>query len=88
MENKETTVIVKNHAFNPNALEVMSGTKVIWKNEDLVPHTVVSDPDGSIFKSGVIVYKTTTAFTFDKPGEYPYHCSIHPDMHGKIIVKG
>lgn len=87
MENKETTVTIKNHTFKPDALEVMPGTKVIWKNEDLVPHTVVSDPDGSIFKSGVIVYKTTTSFTFDKPGEYPYHCSIHPNMHGKIMVK-
>lgn len=86
MENKKTNVTIKNHAFNPNTIEVATGEEVVWKNEDLAPHTVVSDPDGSLFKSGIIVYKTSTSFTFDKPGEYPYHCSIHPNMHGKIIV--
>ena len=87
MENKKTTVIIKNHAFNPAETQVTAGQMVIWRNEDLVPHTVVSDPDGSIFKSGIIVYRTTTSFTFDKAGEYPYHCSIHPNMHGKVTVK-
>ena len=87
MENKKTLVIIKNHAFNPPEIEIGVGEEVVWKNEDLAPHTVVSDPDGGVFKSGVVVYKTSTSFTFDKPGEYPYHCSIHPDMHGKVAVK-
>jgi plastocyanin len=21
------------------------------------------------------------------PGTYPFHCTIHPDMHGSLIVK-
>jgi plastocyanin len=87
MENKETIVIIKSHAFNPASLEVKTGEKVVWKNEDLVPHTVVSDPEGEAFKSGIIIWKGSFAHSYDKPGEYPYHCSIHPDMHGKVAVK-
>jgi plastocyanin len=22
-----------------------------------------------------------------QPGEYPFHCSYHPNMHGTLIVK-
>ncbi len=83
----EVQVVIKNHAFNPQTLEIEKGGRVVWKNEDLVPHTVVSDSNGKIFKSGIVVYGTTTSFTFENPGEYPYHCSIHPTMHGKIVVK-
>jgi plastocyanin len=24
--------------------------------------------------------------TFDTPGSYPYSCTIHPNMHGTIVV--
>jgi plastocyanin len=23
---------------------------------------------------------------FDEPGSYSYHCTIHPDMRGKVVV--
>jgi plastocyanin len=28
------------------------------------------------------------SFTFTRPGEYAYFCSLHPHMTGKVIVKG
>jgi plastocyanin len=87
MENKKTTVTIKNHAFNPAALEVESGEEVVWKNEDLAPHTVVSDPEGQAFKSGIIIWKGNFSHQFQEPGEYDYHCTIHPQMHGKVTVK-
>jgi plastocyanin len=27
------------------------------------------------------------SFTFTKPGEYSYFCSLHPHMVGKVVVK-
>lgn len=29
---------------------------------------------------------TTVAYTFDKPGVYPYACALHPGMSGAIVV--
>jgi plastocyanin len=87
MENKKTTVTIKNHAFNPASLEVGTGEEVVWKNEDLAPHTVVSDPEGQAFKSGIIIWKANFSHQFQEPGEYDYHCTIHPQMHGKVTVK-
>jgi len=28
----------------------------------------------------------TFSFTFGKPGEYTYFCSLHPHMTGRILV--
>ncbi len=87
MEKPEAQVIIKNHSFNPPEVEIKTGETVSWKNEDLTPHTVVSDPEGQAFKSNLIIWKGTFSHLLESPGEYPYHCSIHPNMHGKVTVQ-
>ena len=37
------TVAIQNFAFNPATLNVRSGTKVTWINQDSTTHQVVSD---------------------------------------------
>jgi plastocyanin len=41
---------------------------------------------GQIFSSTAIGQGQTFAFTFTDAGTYPYHCGIHPSMHGTVIV--
>jgi hypothetical protein len=53
-------------------------------DRDDIPHTVVSDD--KIFKSKVLDTDQQFSFTFAKPGTYPYFCSVHPKMTGKIVV--
>jgi plastocyanin len=79
------TVTIDNFVFGPAALTVEVGTTVTWVNHDDVPHTVVAD-DRS-FKSKVIDSDETFAFTFTRPGQYGYFCSLHPHMLGKVVVK-
>jgi plastocyanin len=79
------TVILRGTAFSPSRLTAKVGQDVVWSwNDDGVAHTVTAD-DGS-FDSGRM---TTGTFrhTFDRPGEFTYHCQIHPQqMTGTIVV--
>jgi len=79
------TVKVDNFAFLPATLTVTPGTTVTWKNEDDSPHRI-GDKNGS-FKSAALDTDDTFSHTFSAPGEYPYICTIHPRMAGKIVVK-
>jgi plastocyanin len=79
------TVQIDNFAFTPATLTVTAGTTVTWKNEDDSPHRI-GDKDGT-FRSAALDTDDAFSHTFATPGEYPYICTIHPYMVGKIIVK-
>jgi plastocyanin len=79
------TVKIDNFTFAPATLTVTAGTTVTWKNEDDSPHRI-GDKNGT-FKSAALDTDDTFSHTFAAPGEYPYICTIHPYMVGKIIVK-
>jgi len=66
-------------------LTVRVGTTVKWTNRDDIPHTVVSTD--KVFKSKVLDTDETFSFTFSAAGTYPYFCSIHPKMTGKVVVQ-
>jgi len=79
------SVKIDNFTFAPATLTVTAGTTVTWKNEDDSPHRI-GDKNGT-FKSAALDTDDTFSHTFAGPGEYPYICTIHPYMVGKIIVK-
>jgi plastocyanin len=79
------TVKIDNFAFAPATLTIAAGTTVTWKNDDDSPHRV-GDKNGT-FKSAALDTDDTFSHTFVAPGEFPYICTIHPYMAGKIIVK-
>ncbi len=79
------TVQIENFTFAPGTLTVTAGTTVTWKNDDDSPHRV-GDKNGT-FTSAALDTDDTFSHTFAAPGEYPYICTIHPYMVGKIIVK-
>jgi len=78
-------VKIDNFSFGPSTLTVAVGTTVTWTNRDDIPHTVVSDD--KVFKSKVLDTDEKFSFTFTKPGTYPYFCSVHPKMTGKVVVQ-
>jgi plastocyanin len=80
-------VKIDNFTFGPAALTVPVGTTVTWTNKDDIPHTVVSTDEPKAFKSKVLDTDEKFSFTFSKAGTYPYFCSIHPKMTGKVIVQ-
>jgi plastocyanin len=80
-------VKIDNFSFGPATITVPMGTSVTWTNRDDIPHTVVSTDDPKAFKSKVLDTDEKFSFTFSKAGTYPYFCSIHPKMTGKVIVQ-
>jgi plastocyanin len=78
-------VKIDNFSFAPQTLTVAVGTTVTWTNRDDIPHTVVST-DG-VFKSKARDTDEKFSYTFAKAGTYPYFCSIHPKMTGKVVVQ-
>jgi plastocyanin len=86
-EKPAAAVKIDNFSFGPATLTVPVGTTVTWTNRDDIPHTVVSTDDPKIFKSKVLDTDEKFSFTFSKAGTYPYFCSIHPKMTGKVVVQ-
>jgi plastocyanin len=78
-------VNIDNFVFGPETITVPVGTTVTWTNKDDIPHTSVST-DG-VFKSRVLDTDEKFSYTFTKAGTYPYYCTIHPKMTGKVVVQ-
>jgi plastocyanin len=79
--------------FVPDPVRITVGSMVTWKNDDTASHTVTSGtvqnntptPDGR-FDSGILNAGDSFSFVFDKAGEYPYYCTIHPWMTAKVTA--
>ena len=79
-----TAVAIDNFAFSPATLKVKVSQKVSWTNEQPgVAHTVTAD--GGTFDHPM-PSGATFSFAFTKAGSLAYHCTIHPSMHGTIVV--
>jgi len=78
-------VRVDNFTFGPDTLTVPANSTVTWVNKDDIPHVIASN-DG-LFKSKALDTDQKYSYTFTKTGTYPYYCSIHPKMVGKVVVQ-
>jgi plastocyanin len=78
-------VSIMNFAFGPARLVVSPGTRIVWTNKDSDPHTV--DSTKGAWTSEALDTDSQFARVFKNTGTFPYYCSIHPFMHGTIVVK-
>jgi plastocyanin len=79
-------VRISNFKFVPATVTAAHGARVAVTNNDSTAHTATAD-DGHSFDTGSVDPGASKAITVSKPGSYPYHCSIHPFMHGTLVVK-
>ena len=85
----EVEIVMKDwidNTANFNA-QIHAGDTVSWVNDDHTAHTITFD-DGSIKGSNNLMPGSQFSITFDKPGEYSYHCMYHKvfGMKGTITV--
>ena len=65
-------------------MKAKAGKPVVVKNADGFGHTVTADDKA--FDTGKIAGGTSTTIKIAKAGTYPFHCAIHNNMTGTIIV--
>ena len=81
-----SAVTIKDFKFSPASLTVKDSARVAVTNEDSTAHTATAD-DGHSFDTGTLADGASKTISVSKPGSYAYHCSIHPFMHGTLVVK-
>ena len=81
-------VAIQAFQFQPKAIEVTAGTRVVWTNRDDIEHTVTADSSGGgVAFDGALGGKGRSfAFTFTLPGTYAYFCARHTFMRGTVRV--
>jgi plastocyanin len=78
------TVKILNFKYLPENLNIAAGETVQFVNQDEEPHTITAK-NGS-FDSKGLDNAQVWKHTFMQPGTFPYLCSIHPYMQGKVTV--
>jgi plastocyanin len=79
-----TPATIKDNAFNPASITIAVGGQVDWKNEDNTTHVIKFDSGTTC---GTVMAGTTKKVRFTAAGFFPYHCTIHANMHGEVIVQ-
>jgi plastocyanin len=77
-------VDIKNFGFSPATITVKAGSTVVWTNDDSIQHDITFD--GGDIASNDLNHNDTFSHTFPTAGTFHYICSIHPFMHGTVIV--
>lgn len=79
-----TQVVIEGDRYHPMMLRVPRGTTVTWTNEESELHSVTFR--NRMADSGLLKEGQTFRYTFQTTGTYAYYCSVHPSMHGIVIV--
>ena len=79
------TITIANMSFG-QPITVSPGAQITIKNDDSAEHSVTSDAAGK-FDVHVDGTEQGTLTAPTDPGEYAFHCTYHPSMHGTLIVK-
>ena len=78
------TVVIDGTRYEPAAITVAKGESVTFVNKDPFPHTVTAAgkfDSREIAANGKWTYRATAA------GEFPFICTLHPNMKGTLTVK-
>jgi plastocyanin len=79
------TITINKGVYSPNPLTVKVGQSVNWLNSDTFAHTAT---DSGVFDTGSIA-PTSAAdvpVPFTTVGTYNYHCTLHANETGSIVV--
>lgn len=79
-------VTIQSFSFQPETLTIKVNDTVTWTNRENAEHTITSD-SGEEVNSLPLANGDAYVHTFTTAGAYAYHCSIHSNMKGTVIVE-
>ena len=79
-------VVMEGMKFSPPTLRIRSGDTIVFKNNDLVPHTATAK-QGEVFDSGIVKPGESWTFAPKFHATIPYVCIFHPTMEGRIEME-
>ena len=80
------TVWITDGRFDPRDVEVAVGGSVMWINDDVNQHLLVSTTP-NVIQSPLIGKAGTYTRVFSSPGEYPYYCTLRNTLKGTVTVR-
>lgn len=85
VDGRGVSVSLSNACFDPLVVRVDPGQSVTWTNSDDMAHNLVGSAmewgsDGDLRRGDAVT------IDFDKPGTFPYACTLHPGMIGAVVV--
>ena len=75
-------VTVTDFAFSPAKVRIHVGGTVVWDFQ--ARHTTTSNQ--GLWDSGIKTAGQSFRRTFHSTGTFRYHCTLHPEMTGKVVV--
>ena len=86
-------VNAKDDLFEPNGVQIDTGTTVTWHNVGNNVHNVLPTSDGVSFGAAPFGAQAdkfgpgaTYTYTFGTPGTFDYTCTLHTGMNGRVVV--
>lgn len=80
----DVTASIKDFSYDPAEVQAKVGQVIAFSNTGAAPHTVTLD-DGSCTTPNIAA-GASDGVSFSAAGSYPFHCAIHPQMKGTIVV--
>ena len=80
-------VNVFEYGFQPARVVIRAGQAVAWRDVGKQFHVVTATTAAgrSVFEAAKEM--GSASHVFKAPGRYPYHCALHPQMRGVVVVR-
>lgn len=79
-----TQIAIVDERYDPPSVIIDPGQTLTWTNKDHDNHSAT----GANFDTGIIAPGASVKITFTEPGTFRYHCVVHPEMEGEVVVRG
>ena len=83
------TIFITNGVYSPNPLTVKVGQLVNWKDNDSIAHTATLSGGAFSFDTGSIAPNSAAdvPVAMTTAGTFTFHCTLHANETGTIIVQ-